>query len=152
MTSNILSRLFTNGTHLTGEPVADLVERRERERAKEMAARQQWLAAHPVPAETDVEKTQPLFRVGDARRVFQILDGRGLVEHVIDNFDTQDCEWCHTKIQQPTAVRISVGEQLNHSCLKPSCFHQALEWTHAKDETDRDILVEIAARPAQVLA
>lgn len=53
MTGSILSRFHRTGEHFTGESVADLKERRERERATEMAARQQW------PVKQAVEIARP---------------------------------------------------------------------------------------------
>jgi len=161
VTSNILSkwrnrRALDNPNH-DQITVAELQARIDAEGPTPVPARRRpparpdWPVVEP-PEEIDAERTQPLFRVGDAREVFKILGGRVLRERTIDNFDTQLCTWCCTAVRHPTAVRLSVGELLEHSCLKPKCFHEALRWVHANDESDRDILAEIAKRPAQVLA
>lgn len=154
MTGSILSRFHRTGEHFTGESVADLVERRERERAAEMAARQQWRRDHPAaPPETEAEKTQPLFRVGDAREVFRILGGRGLDIQVVEKFDDQPCAYCWNYPVQPTSVRITGDREQEECCIKPQCFHEALRFVNSRDlSADRDIVVEIARRPKVIPA
>lgn len=163
MTSNILSKWRNRRAPQRSNPNQITVEqlqariKAEGDTAPTVPTRRRpptgpdWPVVEP-PQELDAERTQPLIRLGMPEEVYKILDGRFMKRHVIQNFDTRDCEWCWTKTQQPTAVRISSGEFLEHTCLRPSCFHEALSWLCANAEPGHDILAEIAARPAQVLA
>lgn len=168
-----LPDLPRGGAHRTGtagEDVRHLIARREYERLREDHERiakehERQLRRNGqddtevisvVPAETELERTQPLdmhiylLRCGDPEIVLRILDGRGITEQVIDTFVSQDCEFCTTEKVQPTSVRLTASAEHAECCARPECFHAALR-TVDRDLSDRDVVVEIARRPTVVL-